>query len=46
MVYQSLMLRPLTEAEALAAEMVALHPALSLNDALDIATRNLDTVLV
>ena len=46
LVYHTLIQRPLTVAESLAAELVALHPALSLSDALDIATRERDKIPV
>jgi hypothetical protein len=39
------MRRPLTDAETLAAALAALHPALSLCDAFDIATHKRDTLL-
>jgi hypothetical protein len=45
LVYQQLLSRPLSAAEALAHEMVSLHPSLSLTDALDIAREKIDAVL-
>ena len=45
LVYQLLLSRPLTETEALAHELAAVHPALTLSDALDIATQTIDAVL-
>jgi hypothetical protein len=45
LVYQQLLSRPLSEAEALAHELVSLHPSLSLTDALDIAREKIDAVL-
>src|SRR5262245_46614124 len=45
LVYQALTQRPLTETEALAHELVALHPGLELVDALDIAGRQIGKVL-
>jgi hypothetical protein len=45
LVYQQLLYRPLSEAEALAHELAAIHPGLSLSDALDIANQKIDAVL-
>ena len=45
LVYQQLLCRPLSEVEALAHELAALHPGLSLTDALDIAREKIDAVL-
>jgi hypothetical protein len=45
LVYDRLARRPLTEAEALAAELVALHPDLHFAQALDLAHAKLDKVL-
>ncbi len=45
LVYQQLLCRPLSEAEALAHELVAVHLGLSLTDALDIARAKVDAVL-
>src|SRR6266545_4776867 len=45
LVYQQLLYRPLSEAEALAHELVSLQPSLSLTDALDIANQKIDAVL-
>lgn len=45
LVYDRLARRPLTEAEALAAELVALHPDLHFAAALDLAHAKLDKVM-
>jgi len=45
LVYQLRLSRPLSEAEALAHELTAVHPGLSLTDALDIANQKIDAVL-
>jgi hypothetical protein len=45
LVYQQLLSRPLSEVEALAHELAAVHPGLSLSDALDIANQKIDAVL-
>ena len=45
LVYQLRLSRPLSEAEALAHELVSLQPSLSLTDALDIANQKIDVVL-
>src|SRR5438046_1200923 len=45
LVYAQLLSRPLSEVEALAHELTAVHPGLSLTDALDIAREKIDAVL-
>jgi hypothetical protein len=45
LVYQQLLCRPLSEVEALAHELAAVYPGLSLTDALDIANQKIDAVL-
>jgi|SRR6266498_2822104 len=45
LVYQQLLCCPLSEVEALAHELVSLHPSLSLTVALDIANQKIDAVL-
>jgi hypothetical protein len=45
LVYEQLLCRPLSETEALAHELAAVHPGLSLTDALDIANQKIDAVL-
>lgn len=44
-IYRALVHRPLTEAEALAQELVSLYPDLSLSDALPIADQHIAQVL-
>ena len=45
LVYQQLLYRPLSEAEALAHELASIHPGLSLTDALEVANQKIDAVL-